>query len=423
MTAPDAAGTASDDALVEVTLDGFAHGGSAVGRLPDGRACFVDYAIPGERVRVRITDDRRRWARASLVEVIDASPDRVDPPCPLFGPGRCGGCTLQHIAPARQAQLLGTVIADQLRRIGHVEVPGDGTVEVLRPNGPGGLGYRNRARFAVTRSGNLAFRRARSHDTVVVDDCPLLVGPARELVGRSATTWRGAREVTLQVGTDGDGAAAVTLARRHAPPAVELPMVVHQTNGRARRHGDPRVHHAVGGRRFTTDADSFFQASIPAAEMLVDHVRRWTAVTPGDQVVDCYAGVGLFSAFLAADGARVTAIETSATACADARANCQGLPVTVCHADMAAPPAIDTPVDAVVLDPPRTGAGADVTSWITGLGPARVTYVSCDPATFARDAAHLVAGGYRLARIVGIDQFTHTGHVELVAGFDRVVDR
>jgi tRNA/tmRNA/rRNA uracil-C5-methylase (TrmA/RlmC/RlmD family) len=196
-------------------------------------------------------------------------------------------------------------------------------------------------------------------------------------------------------------------------------VVVHRRNRPPRRHGDARVHHVVAGRRFVADATSFFQASLPAAEMLVDHVRRTTAVSTGMRVVDCYAGVGLFSATLAADGARVTAIEAHATACDDARTNCRGLPVTVIRSDLADPPTIDHPVDAVVLDPPRTGAGSGVISWIAALGPARVTYVSCDPATFARDAAQLVAAGYRLARIVGIDQFTHTGHVELVAGFGR----
>ncbi|MBW3605534.1 MAG: class I SAM-dependent RNA methyltransferase [Actinobacteria bacterium] len=405
--------------IVELTLDGFAHGGAAVGRLPDRRACFVAYAIPGERVRVRITDDRRRWARATLVDVLEASPDRVTPPCPLFGPDRCGGCTLQHIAPARQAQLLGGVIADQLRRIGHIEVPGDGTVEVLRPNPADGLGYRSRARFTVTRSGRLAFRKARSHDPIVIDDCPLLVPAAHDLLARVAAGWRRVTQVALQVGTDGTGTLAVRTNGRPAPPPTDVPTVVQARNRPAHRDRDTHVRYEVDGRRFVADATSFFQASVPAAELLVDLVRRFTAVQPDARVIDCYAGVGLFSVALAADGAHVTAIEASATACADARTNCRRLPVTVVRRDLASPPEIDHPVDAVVLDPPRIGAGAEVMSWIAALGPVRVTYISCDPATFARDAAMLVAAGYRLARIVGIDQFTHTRHVELVAGFER----
>ncbi len=408
---------AEPDTVVELTPHGFAHGGAAVGRLPDGRACFVDYAIPGERIRARITDDRRRWARATVVEVIDPSPDRVEPPCPLFGPGRCGGCKLQHITPSRQAELLGTVIADQLRRIAHLEVPGDGTVEVLRPHSRDGLGYRNRARFVVTRSGRLGFRRARSHDPVIVDDCPLLERSARAILSRIRSGWSQTSQVQLQVGSDGGGALTVTGHGTSVPS--DLPAVVHSPGGPDRRLGDPRVHLDVGGRRFVVSAGSFFQASVAGAELLVDLVRRFTAASPGAHVVDCYAGVGLFSAFLAADGARVTAVEAGPAACADARVNTAALPVEVVLADVTTSPAVAPPVDAVVLDPPRAGAGPVVVAWVAGLEPARVVYVSCDPATFARDARSLADAGYLLTRIVGVDQFTHTAHVEIVAAFTR----
>ena len=129
-TAESAGGAETTDA-VEVRLDGFAHGGDAVGRLPDGKAVFVPRAIPGEVVRVRVVDDRRRWARAELVEVVQASPDRVDPPCPYVPD--CGGCDLQHVAPSRQRELKRRVVTEQLRRIGHLDDP---PVEATRPVGP-----------------------------------------------------------------------------------------------------------------------------------------------------------------------------------------------------------------------------------------------------------------------------------------------
>jgi tRNA/tmRNA/rRNA uracil-C5-methylase (TrmA/RlmC/RlmD family) len=405
----------SDVALVEVSLDGFAHGGAAVGRLPDGRACFVDFGIPGERVVARVTESRRRWARATTVEVLDPSPDRVAPPCPLFGPGRCGGCTIQHIAVDRQRQLLGQVIAEQLRRIGRLEPP-DG-IAVVAVHGADGLGYRNRARFAVTDDGRLAFRRARSHDTIAVEDCPLLTDPARAVLSDIATGWRGASEVQLQVGTDGDAAVAVTATGRDPQVPTDLPTAIQGRGRRAPRSRRARVRHRVAGRTFVAGAASFFQASIAATEVLATLVRDMTAVRPGDHVVDCYAGVGLFSVLLADCGARVTAIEADRGACADARVNASGLDVEVRRADLASAPVIARPVDAVVLDPPRTGAGPTVTGWIAGLTPSRVTYVSCDPATFARDARVLVDHGYDLVRVVGVDQFTHTGHIELVAAF------
>lgn len=402
---------------VEVVLDGVATGGAAVGRLPDGRACFVDYGIPGERVMIRITEQRRRWARGTVVEVLDPSPDRVVPPCPLFGPGRCGGCSTQHIAVPRQAELLGTVIAEQLQRIGGLEPP-DGAVEVIMPHGPDGLGYRNRARFTVS-DGRLAFRRARSHDTIAVDDCPLLVPPARSALHAMARGWHRVSEVRLQTGTDGRAALAVTTTGRDAQVPSPLPATLRRRGPRDRSSGRARVRQHVAGHTFLVSATSFFQASTAAAEVLVGLVRELTPVATGDRVVDCYAGVGLFSVALASDGARVTAIEADPGACADARVNTAGLPIEVRCVDLATPPALDAPVDAVVLDPPRTGAGAVVSSWIAGLAPRRVTYVSCDPATFARDARALVDHGMRLDRLVGVDQFTHTGRVELVAGFLR----
>lgn len=409
---------AADGGAVELALDGFAHGGAAVGRLPDGRACFVDHGIPGERVRVRIDQQRRRWARGTVVEVLEPSPDRVTPPCPFYGPDRCGGCAMQHIAPARQATLLGDAIAQQIRRIGHLDVPDD-TVEVIRPHRPDGLGYRNRARFAITADGRLAFRRARSHDLIAVDDCPLLTAPARTRTAAMAGGWQGASEVQLQVGTDGGATLAVTAGGGEVVVPTDLPAVVRHPGRRDHRRVAPQVRHEVAGRTFMTSATSFFQASVAAAEVLVDLVRSQTPVDDGAHVVDCYAGVGLFSAVLAGDGAHVTAIEADRRACADARHNTRDLPVDVLPRDLTHPPAVTRPVDAVVLDPPRAGAGPEVIAWIAALEPPRVTYVSCDPATFARDARALVDRGFAFVALTGVDQFTHTGHVELVAAFER----
>jgi tRNA/tmRNA/rRNA uracil-C5-methylase (TrmA/RlmC/RlmD family) len=404
-----------EGAVVEVTLDRLAHGGSALGRLDDGRVCFVDFAIPGERVLARVTDVRRRWARAVTVDVVEPSPDRVTAPCPLFGPDRCGGCTLQHVAPARQAELLADVIADQLGRIGHLTVPGGG-VEVLRPHVPTGLGYRTRARFVVDPGGHLAFRRARSHDPITVDDCPLLVAPAREALRSMASGWRDVAEVALHVGSDGSGVLAVDTSGPDPVIPSDLPVV----GAGLEPAGPTAVHHDVARRRFVAGPRSFFQASDAAAELLVTIVQRRAAAGPGSHVVDCYAGVGLFSAALASDGARVTAIEASTDACADASRNTRDLAVEVVAADVAAAPDVTRPVDVVVLDPPRTGTGAAAAAWIAGLAAARIVYVSCDPATFARDARGLVDAGYELDDLVGVDQFTHTGHVELVGTFVRV---
>jgi tRNA/tmRNA/rRNA uracil-C5-methylase (TrmA/RlmC/RlmD family) len=404
--------------VVEIDLHGLTHGGSAVGRLPDGTACFVDYAIPGERVRVRVVDRRKRWARAELVDVITPSPDRVDPPCPLFGPGRCGGCRLQHIAPTRQAALLAGVIGDQLRRIGHLDVDDP---EMIRPHAGDGLGYRSRARFAVDRTGHLAFRRPASHDLIAIDDCPLLVPAARATLHDTPGGWEGAREVQMQVGSDARAVFAVAPGRGRVTVPADADAVITGRRGRRERRDRPHVTFTVAGRDFRVHATSFFQASVAAAERLVALVRRMTAVTAGDHVLELYAGVGLLTATLAGDGARVTAVESHAQACRDAEHNTAGLDVTIVCAQAGPDIRATGSFSAVVLDPPRQGADPHVIEWIAGLAPARVTYASCDPATFARDARMLADRGYRLVEVVGVDQFTHSAHVELVGAFHREI--
>lgn len=410
--------------VVEMTIDGPAQQGASVGRLPDGRACFVPYTLPGERVRVRVVEQRRRWARAELVEVVEASPDRVVAPCPRYGPGRCGGCALQHVHPRRQTELLGTVVGDQLRRIGRLPVT---DVPVVRPHDGQGLEYRQRARFAVDTDGHLAFRRAGSHETIAIDDCPLLITEGRALLPRIAAGWRGTRQVSLQLGDDGRAALSVEPGLeprgRSATPAVPaLPDEVAAgvaDRGRRRRATGPTVHVQVDGRQLRVGADAFFQPGTAGAAALVELVVERVAPREGQAVLDCYAGVGLFSTALAARGASVTAVERDRAACRHARHNAVGLPITVVCAAVGPGITLDRVPDVVVLDPPRAGAGPAVMRWIAGLGPSRVVSVSCDPATFARDTRTLVDLGYTLDGVVAVDQFTHTGHVEIVGDLTR----
>jgi 23S rRNA (uracil1939-C5)-methyltransferase len=228
--------------------------------------------------------------------------------------------------------------------------------------------------------------------------------------------------VQLQVGTDDRAALAVTAAGNDVVAPGGLPATIRggrHTRTSGGRSGTPHVAYSVAGRVYRASATSFFQASTVAAEHVVDLVRRLCGADPGEHVLELYAGVGLLSAALAADGARVTAVEASAAACRDARANVAGLDVTVLRTNAGPDVGLAGPVDAVVLDPPRQGAGSAVMTWVAGLAPTRVVYVSCDPATFARDARVLCDRGFALSEVIGVDQFTHTGQVELVAAFRR----
>lgn len=417
---------------LEVEVHGLAHGGDAVGRRPDGKVCFVGHAVPGERVLVQIESERRSWSRGRLVAVLEPSPDRVEPPCPYAGPGACGGCALQHVTVDRQADLLRQVVVDQLERIGHLTDPP--VVPTVQPHrADGNLGYRNRARFSVGAGGRLGFHRQRSDEVLPIDWCRLLTAAAQATRAEAGDDWKGADSVTVRAGDDGtgnDGAGLVEVVpgEEALPGMPEGSAALALIDALGTAHplrGRPFVEHTVHDATFRVSATSFFQPSTAAAAVLVDEVLAGAAVADGHQVLDLYSGVGLFSHFLAGAGATVTAYEANEAAVADARHNLAALDVEVVAADAAqavralAEAEVGGQVDAVVLDPPREGAGAGLCDDLARLGPRRLVYVACDPAALARDAAVLIARGYRLIRVVPVDQFSMTGHVEAVASFLR----
>jgi tRNA/tmRNA/rRNA uracil-C5-methylase (TrmA/RlmC/RlmD family) len=390
-----------------------AHGGHCVARH-EGRVVFVRHTLPGERVVVRVTEDRHPgFCRADAVEVLEASPDRVDRPCPYSGPGRCGGCDWQHVAPDAQRRLKAAVVREQLTRLAGLDV--DVTVEEL-PGGP--LRWRSRARFAVDRSGAAGLRRHRSHDVVVLDDCPITVETgARAVLGQR---WPGAGAVDVSV--DSTGAVTTTrLDRRGHPtssrvvrPGGELP---EEPSTRAERH--------AGGRDWEVEGTGFWQVHPAAADALVAAVAGFADVRAGDTVLDLYAGVGLFGGALAPAAGptgRVVCVESDEAACAAADANLADLPqAEVWQGEIDAEGLGElltdlggTP-DVVVLDPPRAGAGPAVSRLLAGTGARAVVYVACDPASLARDVAAFAAAGFRLAALRGFDAFPMTAHVECVA--------
>jgi tRNA/tmRNA/rRNA uracil-C5-methylase (TrmA/RlmC/RlmD family) len=397
----------------EVTVGPVAHGGHCVARH-EGRVVFVRHSLPGERVVVRVTEDRHPgFCRADAVEVLEASLDRVERPCPYSGPGRCGGCDWQHVDPAAQRQLKAAVVREQLARLAGLEV--DVAVEEL-PGGP--LRWRSRARFAVDRSGAAGLRRHRSHDVVVLDDCPITVETAAQAVLRQR--WPGAGAVDVAV----DSTGAVTTTR--------LDRQGHPTSSRVVRPGgdlpevpSTRAERRAGGRDWEVEGTGFWQVHPAAADALVAAVTEFADVRPGETVLDLYAGVGLFGGALApaagADG-RVVCVESDEAACAAADANLAELPqAEVWQGDVDADGLGELLVelggrpDVVVLDPPRAGAGPAVSRLLAATGARAVVYVACDPAALARDVAAFGAAGYRLAAIRGFDAFPMTAHVECVA--------
>jgi len=408
---------------VEVDVTTIAHGGHCIARH-EGQVLFVRHAVPGERVLARVTETGagERFVRADAVAVLSASPDRVTPPCPWSGPGRCGGCDLQHVSLPRQRQLKADVVREQFSRLARLDV--DVTVEPV-PGDDGGLDWRTRVEFAVGDDGRAGLRRHRSHEIVAVDHCRI-AAPGVDRLRVTGRTWPGTDAVDAVAPSVGDAVAVVV-------PGGEAPLVRERV-----------VVGAGGEREFTLSARGFWQVHPGAAQTFVDAVLEAAAPRAGERALDLYAGVGLFAAALAravGPSGQVIAIESDAAACAHARDNLADLPqvaVLAARVDDAfgvprpsrrgsssqrgsrpRKPSRSTLVpasaDVVVLDPPRTGAGKGVCAEIAAMAPRAVVYVACDPAALARDTAYFADLGYRLDTLRAFDAFPMTHHVECVA--------
>ncbi|HQG17478.1 MAG TPA: class I SAM-dependent RNA methyltransferase [Ornithinibacter sp.] len=408
---------------VEVDVTTIAHGGHCIARH-EGQVLFVRHALPGERVLARVTETGagERFVRADAVAVLSASPDRVTPPCPWSGPGRCGGCDLQHVSLPRQRRLKADVVREQFSRLARLDV--DVTVEPV-PGDDAGLDWRTRVEFAVGADGRAGLRRHRSHEIVAVDHCRI-AAPGVDRLRVTGRTWPGTDAVDAVAPSVGDAVAVVV-------PGGEAPLVRERV-----------VVGAGGEREFTLSARGFWQVHPGAAQTFVDAVLEAAAPRAGERALDLYAGVGLFAAALAravGPSGQVIAIESDAAACAHARDNLADLPqvaVLAARVDDAfgvprpsrrgsssqrgsrpRKPSRSTLVpasaDVVVLDPPRTGAGKGVCAEIAAMAPRAVVYVACDPAALARDTAYFADLGYRLDTLRAFDAFPMTHHVECVA--------
>ncbi|MEU9506674.1 TRAM domain-containing protein [Micromonospora sp. NPDC048170] len=391
---------------VELTVGAVAPGGHCVARV-DGQVVFVRHALPGERVVAEVTEVHRGFVRADAVTVLQAAPDRVEPPCPYAKPGRCGGCDLQHVAPAAQLDWKATVVREQLTRLGGLtdaDLDALGVRVEALPGGP--LGWRSRVRYAVDGAGRAGLLKHRSHEVVPIDRC-LIAHPAiRELPVLAPTGARWPDADTVETVASSGGDVAVTAVADGVPHPVS---------------GPDRVREMAAGRKWTLPTSSFWQVHPAAADTLVDAVLELTDPRPGERAWDLYGGAGLFAAALAGrvgDAGRVTLVESAASGVAAARENLRDLPrVEIVSARVETALArrrITGPVDVVVLDPPRSGAGARVVRDVVAAGPRAVAYVACDPAAFARDVRTFAGLGWRLAALRGYDLFPMTQHVELV---------
>jgi 23S rRNA (uracil1939-C5)-methyltransferase len=407
--------------IIDLTLTAMAHGGSALGRH-EGRVIFVPYAIPGERVRVEIVETRTRWARSRLLKVLQPSPHRVESPCPYFGPGKCGGCQFQHIDYEAQAEFKHQVLIDQLARVGGLsQVKVHDCIGAADP-----WAYRNHAQFSVTPEGQLGFLMADSHDVIPVKECLILDPLLDDLWAALDMEWPQLRRLGLRCGSGTGDLMAVFELDQYEDFDIEVDFpvscVLLLADGEvAVLMGKAYLVEHAAGRDYRVSAGSFFQVNTAGAEALVELVRDMLAPTTQDTLLDLYCGVGLFGLALAEQVGTVIGVESDRSAAADFRTNAEGLD----HVELIegqveqALTGLDRSVDLIVADPPRSGAGKEVIGQIARLAPRRVVYVSCDPATLARDARHLSDSGYDLQEVQPVDLFPQTYHIESVALFTR----
>lgn len=386
---PVAAPAGPDGLVGPVEVGPVAHGGHCVARL-DGRVIFVRHALPGEVVRVRLTDTSHdKFWRGDAVQVIQAAPGRTIPRCPVAGPGLCGGCDWQHATPATQRELKAAVIREQMAHLAGLDV--DVPVEEL-PGGP--FGWRTRMGY-VARDGEATMRRHRSNDLIAVPEggCPLAVATQPDPHGLAAGL--GAGEHALGVATSAQGRTTVLIDG-----------VV--TSGEA-----VLLEHAAD-RDWRVAADGFWQGHPYAADTLVDAVLEGLAPQQGERAFDLYCGVGLFAGALVDAGVQVWGVEIDKRAVGLAGANVPQGRFTAGKVDRVIR-RMPRSTDLVVLDPPRTGAGKDVVDAVAARRPRAIAYVACDPAALARDLGRLRKQGYKLASLRAFDLFPNTQHVECVA--------
>jgi len=431
------------DSTIELTLDGIAHGGEAIGRS-GAKVIFVPYAIPGERVRVELVEVKERWARARLLEVLTASPDRVEPPCPYFGPYGCGGCQWQHIGYDRQAELKREILADLLRRLGRIASPPVADIIVLeepvlqdtgdpRPTAPGEAvlleyAYLNEARFLLTAEDRLGFRDVSGQRVVAIDRCLLVHERIDELHSALDVAGAGLIGVRVRAGVNTGQALIVLETASEEEPQLEIDLpsscVLLTPLGVQTLIGEDWIEEEVGGRRYRISANSPFEENTAGAAALVDLVTSYADVHPGDVVLDAYCGVGLFAIPLADSAAEVIGIEPSSPACEDFAFNARERSNLSLHegavgAVLDALHAQGQRIDIALLEPPGADAGPEVIGNLGALGPRRIVYVSNDAAALARDCVHLAGIGYRLIEVQPIDLFPQTYQVKTVTLWEK----
>ena len=428
-----------------------------MGRDETGRVVFVPYAIAGEEIVAQIVEEKKNYARARLVEIVEPSPARVDPRCPHFGPipseafatrtsdegasgsdhganeeqppagnaappRGCGGCQWQHIAYDAQLKFKADIVREQFARIAKLPAaPVRDTIGMTEP-----WRYRNNVQFQLDDNSHLCFRALESHRLVRIGECHILHLLLDEMFHAIDFDGVDFNSVTLRAGTRTGQRMLVLEGRDAQAPeiAVDEPVsIAFQTPAGEMTSliGKDALHEELRGRGFRISPASFFQVNTEMAEKLVELVERYLEPRAEETLLDAFGGVGTFGLLLAPRVKRVIEIEVSAGAVEDARANAVDLTQVEFHRGAVEDllPNLKAKIDLAVADPPRAGFSPRALEALIASAPRALAYVSCDPATLARDARRLIDGGYELIESQPVDLFPQTFHIESVSWFGR----
>jgi 23S rRNA (uracil1939-C5)-methyltransferase len=423
---------------VELTIEKLVTGGAGLGRI-DGQAVFVPMTAPGDVVKATFVERRKGFARATLDEIVTPGPGRREAPCPHFG--QCGGCDLQHLEPETQRQAKADIVTDCFQRLGKMDV----SEMIEGPAAGTDLGYRNRIRVFANPANFYGLMRRGTHEVVPLDSCALMP----EQFNKDILPWLRFLPPVEQIVVRMDGNGGWLVSAFGPPPRMKImkKIISALADGEAPAPGCLGVLynnlplwgrnyllHEIKGHKFRVSAKSFFQGNHEQAELAIDTIREWVSEDgerPGGLLGDLYCGVGLFSLALADLFDQVVAIDSDPGGCRDARTNIQHDPeakdkVTVHVGRMTdllgkteLAPAAFWNNGTCVVDPPRAGMGKEVVQALLKSSPRRLVYMSCDPATLARDAAALVEGGYEIKKLKVLDMFPQTAHIESLLLLDR----
>jgi 23S rRNA (uracil1939-C5)-methyltransferase len=400
---------------VELTLTGMANGGAALGRDEQKRVIFVPQAIMGERVEVELVEEKKRFAHAQLLKVLEAAPSRTTPRCPHFGP--CGGCQYQHIEYEAQLRFKEMIVRDQLGRIGGLpDAPIGPTL-----GRPDPWHYGLEVTFSPTTEGEPGFWSPQRNEVMPIETCYIIRPSLLALFEDMDLALPGMRRVTLR--TNENGALLVAMETDdEEPPALEtnLPIsvaLVLRDGTAVNLVGENYLVQTVKEHDFRVSAASFFYNNVAGAELIIETVQQFAALTGGETVLELFSGVGTLTRFLAEKAKEVVSVEVNGDAAEDMAVNLETAENITLYQGLVEEivPLLTLSPDVMVVDPPTSGLPVEVMDEIRRLAPDRLIYSSADLATLARDARRLTESGYKLIELQPIDMFPQTFEIHTVS--------